>query len=369
MHDTGRRRIFVALLVVPWVVAAVLALAVARAWRESGRAIPLIDEPTEQRAWRGDRFVVVDDVVGWRPRSHVVKRMRIAPMGGSREHQERAHNNLGLIRDDDVTELPGGRRVLLLGDSHMMGVVDNRDNASHVLETLARERTGDPELSVYNAACGSYSLYQYVLRGRTLIERLRPDTLIAVLYVGNDLIELEDPGRPHIDDGGFEREPLGDALPEVITERLAALKLPRAHQSLFWQGLNQAAYFRDYPERIRPMLGRMQRSLTLLRELADAHDAPLLVAVIPSFDLVFPDRAGAVSEQAAALVRRNPNVNLHAALVAALHQQEIPTVDLLGRFRAEGRLELYAEDYHIHVLGHRLVAEALLERLLALKRG
>lgn len=77
MHDTGRRRIFVALLVVPWVVAAVLALAVARAWRESGRAIPLIDEPTEQRAWRGDRFVVVDDVVGWRPRSHVVDRKSV----------------------------------------------------------------------------------------------------------------------------------------------------------------------------------------------------------------------------------------------------------------------------------------------------
>jgi len=363
-----RRRLFAALLVIPWLAVGVLAVLVARAWRESGRAIPGIDEPSTERIWRNDRFSVVDDAIGWRPRRNVAKRMRIAPMGGTRELEVRRQNNLGLIRDDDVTELAAGRRILLLGDSHMMGVVDDVENASHLLETLARERSGDPELTVYNAACGSYSPYQYVLGGRSLADRLDPDTMVVVIYVGNDLIELEDPGRPHIEDLGNESPATEDPLEEVLTKRLADLALPPAHQGLFWQGLNQAAYFRDFPERLRPMLGRLRRSLELLKELAASHDAALLVAVLPSFDLVFPEPASAVSAPAAALLRRKTNVNLHAALVAALYEQGIETVDLLPRFRADGRLALYAEDYHIHVLGHQLLADALIEPLLAAGR-
>ena len=43
-------------------------------------------------------------------------------------------HNLGLVRTDDVTTLAAGPRALLVGDSHLMGVVSNADNASDLLE-------------------------------------------------------------------------------------------------------------------------------------------------------------------------------------------------------------------------------------------
>jgi hypothetical protein len=221
---------------------------------------------------------------------------------------------------------------------------------------------------VYNASCDNYSLYQYVLRARTLIDRLRPDTLLAVIFVGNDLLELEDLGRPHVDDNGVERRAVSDPLPETATRRLVALRLTLQQQGLFWQGLNQASYFRDYPQRMRPMLSRMRRSLELLSELAANYDAALVVAVLPSFDLIFPERVAAVNDQARALMARSVNVNLHAALVATLYELGISTVDLRERFRTEATEDFYADDHHIYVGGHRLLADALVAPLLGAAR-
>jgi hypothetical protein len=363
-----RRRAFFALLLVPWLIAFAVAVVFVRVWREEGTPLPLIDATSTERSWNGEQFAVLDPVVGWRPRRDFVDRYRMAPLGGRRVPHVRVQNNLGLIRSEDVTELPKGRRVLLLGDSHLMGVVSNSENASDVLERLARERSGDSELSVYNASCHNYSLYQYVLRARTLIDRLRPDTLLAVIFAGNDLLELEDLGRPHIDDSGVERRAVADPLPETATRRLIALRLSLQQQGIFWQGLNQASYFRDYPERMRPMLSRMRRSLELLSELAANHDAALIVAVLPSFDLIFPERVAAVNEPARALMARNVNVNLHAALVATLYELGIPTVDLRERFRTDASEDLFADDYHIYVGGHGLVADALVAPLLGATR-
>jgi hypothetical protein len=112
----------------------------------------------------------------------------------------------------------------------------------------------------------------------------------------------------------------------------------------------------------------MRRSLELLSELAANHDAALIVAVLPSFDLIFPGRVAAVNEPARALMARNVNVNLHAALVATLYELGIPTVDLRERFRTDASEDLFADDYHIYVGGHGLVADALVAPLLGATR-
>jgi hypothetical protein len=358
-----RHRFYSILLVVPWLMALGAAVALVSGWREEGRAVPLID-PEPEKSWRS-RYSVGDPVVGWRARRSVVSRHRGAPLGGQPVRHVRVHNNLGLIRSDDLTELPEGRRVLLVGDSHLMGVVSNHENAADVLEQLARETSGRADWFVFNASCGNYSLYQYVLRARTLMERLKPDTLLVVIFAGNDLLELEDVQRPHIDDRGAERPAASEPVPETMTRRLLTLGLTQDQQGLFWQGLNQATYLRDYPQRQRPMLSKMRRSLELLVELASHHEVTLLVAVLPSFDLIFPDRVAAMSEPLQRLMARNVNVNLYASLVSTLYELGIPTVDLRNQFRVAERDGLYADDYHIYVGGHRVVAEALLTPLLA----
>lgn len=113
------------------------------------------------------------------------------------------------------------------------------------------------------------------------------------------------------------------------------------------------------------MLSKMRRSLELLVELASNHDVTLVVAVLPSFDVIFPDRVAAVSEPLRRLMEKKVNVNLYASLVSTLYELGIATVDLRNHFREEVRDGLYAKDYHIYVGGHRVVAEALLTPLLA----
>ena len=341
-----------------------LAAAVVRVWRESGGALPRFDAPPEgEEVWGHDRFTVLDPVVGFRPRRDFVGRLRMGPLGGRPVAHQRKQNNLGLIRTEDVNGIPDARRVLLLGDSHLMGVVDNADNAGNVLERALRERSGDADASVYNAACGNYSLYQYVLRARMLVDALRPDTLAAVIFLGNDLLELEHAARPHLDDALEERPANPSAPPENPLLRWQGLGRPP--QGLFWQGLNQASYLSDSPARVRPVLAKMRRSLELLAKLAEERDTALLVALLPSYDLTFPERAGVRYEEVRTLLRGNPNGSLRAALLAVLGELGIPYVDLLERFRADGRDEIYAQDFHIYVGGHRHVAEALVEPVLA----
>jgi len=343
---------------------AALAVAVVRVWRESGGALPGFDAPPEnEEIWGRDPFTVLDPVVGFRPRRDFVGRLRMGPLGGRRVAHERKQNNLGLIRREDVNALPDARRVLLLGDSHLMGVVDNADNASDVLERALRERSGDSEATVYNAACGNYSLYQYVLRARTLLETLQPDTLVAVIFLGNDLLELEHAGRPHLDDALVERPPDPSVPAGDPFERWEVLGRPP--QGLFWQGLNQAFYLRRSPQRVRPVLAKTRRSLELLAELAEERKAALIVALLPSYDVTFPERTASLKPELRSLLVGNPNVNLRSGVLAALSELRIPYVDLLERFRADGRDALYARDFHIYVEGHRLVAEALVEPVLA----
>jgi hypothetical protein len=345
-------------------VTAALAVVVVRVWRESGGALPGFDAPPEDEdAWGQDRFTVVDPVVGFRPRRNFVGRLRMGPLGGQRVAHERKQNNLGLVRSEDVNGLPDARRVLFLGDSHLMGVVSNVDNASDVLERALRERSGDPEASVYNAACGNYSVYQYVLRARTLVDVLRPDTLVAVIFLGNDLLELDHDARPHLDDALVERPATRSARGGDPFERWRALGRPP--QGLFWQGLNQAYYLRRSPQRVRPVLAKARRSLELLAALAEERKAALLVALLPSYDVTFPERAASTKPEVRALLGGNPNANLRAGVLAALRELGIPYVDLLERFRADGRDELYARDFHIYVEGHHLVADALVEPVLA----
>jgi hypothetical protein len=117
------------------------------------------------------------------------------------------------------------------------------------------------------------------------------------------------------------------------------------------------------------VLAKTRRSLELLRELAEQRQAALLIALLPSFDLVFPQRAASASEPTRVLLQHNPNVNVRAALLSTLLELGIPHVDLLERFRADGRAEIYASDYHIYVEGHRRVADALLEPVLAAAPG
>lgn len=323
-----------------------------------GAAAELLAALAEERAWRDPQYVV-DPVVGHRPKRSLAVRLHVGPLGGEPVRARRLHNNLGLIRADDLFELPAAPRVLFVGDSHSMGVVANADNASDVLERRLRAAHADAPATVLNASAGYYSLWQLVLRSRTLADALRPQLFVLSVFLGNDLLELEDRGRPHLDDDLVERPAADPPPPQTTSARLEWLRLT-GDEPLFWQGLNQAAYLHLHPERLEPLLAKAGRCLDEAAALAARHDARLVVALIPSYDLLFPERVARCGERAMEAVRAGGNARLRAGLLARLAQRGIACADLHDALRADGRDELYATDYHLFVAGHRLLAEALL---------
>jgi hypothetical protein len=111
--------------------------------RAGAADLEITGDPTSDVASPLSPLMAIDPVVGHRPFRGVEQKLKTtalhdpAPLDRKRGWTRRA-NNLSLVRRDDVTRLASGPRVLLVGDSHLMGVVRNEDNCSDLLEQRLR---------------------------------------------------------------------------------------------------------------------------------------------------------------------------------------------------------------------------------------
>ena len=111
-------------------------------------------------------------------------------------------NNLGLRRDTDTmaTKSPDILRILVLGDSHTDGYVNNDESFCALLESsLTRRFPPGRRVEVLNAGIAGYSPAQEFLWYKMRGALLEPDLVVVVFYVGNDVVELEDPSKPNVD--------------------------------------------------------------------------------------------------------------------------------------------------------------------------
>jgi hypothetical protein len=193
-------------------------------------------------------------------------------------------NNLGLRRDDDVTEAKptGVRRVLVLGDSHTDGCVDNAESFSARLEARLRAASST-RIEVLNAGVLTYSPTQELFWFRTRGIGLQPDLVILVFYPGNDAADMVGPG-PRLDFAtGEVAEPKRPLLPRLRTLALLrrAADAPPLSPWLARVGLARAAPGHGYPA---ATLGEVFRVCEgcywqTLFQAARAHqDPPLLHA-------------------------------------------------------------------------------------------
>lgn len=346
--------------------AALLAIGVAWPIYHTLLGHPLLGAPqvtggtADEAAWRGDRSYAADPQVGHRQARSVELTFKMGAIGATAaETLVRRSNNHGCIAVEDWPDEPGRPRVVAVGDSHAMGVVGTADNFAPLLQDRLRGTGTWPEATVLNASAGFYSLYQCLLRIRQLLTRYRPEAVVVVLFAGNDLLELDDVGRPHLDDDLAERGPNADPPAETTGERLRRLALPEAVAGSFWQGLNQAAYLHLRPERDAMLRRKAAWTLRQLRDECAAAGARLTVVLLPPFDVAFPTQAAAIGGFAAEVVQGGAQRRLYAWLQAELQNLQVPTLDLLPGFVAAGRLDVYAADFHVWRDGHRAIADGL----------
>jgi hypothetical protein len=339
-----------------------------RIWNrvEHEDAAPLA--PDERLSPRGRQYVV-DDRVGWRPRANLTVKGPIASIDGSeRRTFERHLDNWGLVEREDFDGPPPKPAVLLLGDSHVMGIVSNEENATELLQQSLRAEPGLATATVLNAASGYYSLYQYTLRARELVDRVEPALIVVVVFVGNDFHDLEDTSRPHLDDQLAE-SPAGSPSPGSIAATVARqlrLGIPKQARELFDQGLNQASYFQDAPERFPVVVDKALRAAELLEAVAAEHGARCLFVLLPSYDMVYPAETRVLGPEVAALVDADWNTRIQDAFLAGLGRLGIDAMTVLPEFVGQREQALYAGDYHIWREGHAVLAAAMRDRAAAL---
>ena len=305
-------------------------------------------------------------------------------------------NNLGLRRDADTqaAKAPGVFRILVLGDSHTDGYVDNSENFTALLEANLNSHLANAggNFEVLNAGVISYSPVQELLWYEIHGTRLEPNLVLAVFYVGNDVVELLDPRKPSIDTGGEVLPPRGlqsaseaelsDGLRLGILARYLVQAGPIAEpwrrlglpghlaeaggypidtlaqvlhicRGCYWQGLLQAANARHNPRILEASISRAGASLIRLDGEVRSNGGRLAVALLPTrsqveptrerdkmltvasllglseTDIAFNDKVGpAVLDQLTAA--GIPVISLHAGLAAASESQASSFTTMIG---------------------------------------
>ena len=339
-----------------WVAAiGYLAVRVERLVRLRAERQRQVEQPAAERLLPNDSKYVLDDLVGWRPRGRFSDDFHATSIDGARRlHYLRRTDSLGLVRHEELPPRLSRPTVLVVDDSHLFGIVSNAENAATLLQSGLRRLPGGAKTTVVNASSGYYSPYQYLLRIRQLHRRVRPQLVIAVIYMGNDLIELEDVGRPHIDDDGVERPAAPAPPPPTTSARMDWLQPVKP--GLFWQGLNQSAYLLQRPGRRVAIERKLRVVCAGLHELGRAQEWPVLAVLLPSYELAYPQRLESLPANARAAMEYTRSLDLPGRVSSILAQEGIDSLDLTQAFARADDPDIYADDYHIWRSGHALLA-------------
>lgn len=298
--------------------------------------------------------------------------------------------------DTPVDKPPGTYRVVVLGDSHTDGFVENADSYANVLERLLPQPA-----DVMNCGQAVSSPYQQLWIYRALYQRFQPDLLIVGFYAGNDLLDLLlQHDRIHLERVGDRYVHAGPTWRPDLTREQSAFKaalfrysaICRAaaqlrwlqvdqqrktrsadyydllvqanelYRGATWQGLNQAYYFKHHPHEWPNAVHMFEYVLTQFVEAAPRDG--MLVVVIPTLRQFHPERFQA-AEGLLQLTSEDSACDDRACDLALelCRKLQIPAIDMRPIFRSfEG--ELYWDaDQHINITAHRLIAEALAQHI------
>lgn len=257
-------------------------------------------------------------------------------------------NSLGL-RDREIGPKGAGElRILSLGDSYAMGYgVALEDSYGEVLERELNRRFPVVTSTVINAGVDGYATEQMLRSFERLHGRLQPDFILATFVAGNDVY----------DNAVFAaRLRTGLNTPTGVLGRnshVARLLLRHTFPVWFFYG-NRA------PDRIAYTVQLLRRLESAFREA----QVPFLILVIPARHQIRPD-----AEPAAGILMklglRSLVFRQNERVIAHFRRDSIPFLDLWPALAAEDRRSpvSFAEDSHLNVHGHEVVAREVLARL------
>ncbi|KPJ54338.1 hypothetical protein AMJ39_00940 [candidate division TA06 bacterium DG_24] len=331
-------------------------------------------------------------------------------------------NNQGLRQDgDSYYEKPEGcLRLLVLGDSHMDGVVNNEELFAARLEEFFRsniEHGTRPRVQVLNAAVATYGPLQQLLWLRQYGILYRPDIVIVVFYVGNDIVNLLSETVPHLEEAAgnefvladypiqpslpptgndrgmvlaakfflerhlvsyrlmrdwVKRSPLGPVLATLglADPEKATVNARQAAEAIspegMGQSLTQAHLARTRPDEIAAAFRKCDRVLDWLGDEVGTVGAECLLVLLPTKQQVEPDDDQERTARVAHILSlERPDLRFDDVVSSQIRPMAeragISVIDPLPEFRdhratSGGRL-YYKTDWHLNSAGHRLLGE------------
>jgi len=269
-----------------------------------------------------------------------------------------ATNNLGMRQDEDVeiAKKAGTSRILVIGDSHLDGVVYNRESFANLLGTFLNQERRASAFEVLNTAAGYYGPDNY-LAALDAYRQLSPDALLVGIYTGNDFLDAT----------RFCESQLPDGLQRPSGYKSRLRQANERHAGAVAQLLNQACYFAVFPKMKSCAVGRVESLFKQLSTRCRSRDIELVVILIPTKWDVEPETLGSDFWQTAGDLKLD-----RAALAATGSMRE----DLARRLEADGiavwdptvvmrgqeAALFWARDYHLNDKGHALLATEFLKK-------
>lgn len=272
-------------------------------------------------------------------------------------------NAMGFREDAPTLVDKHGVRILVGGDSHPFGLLNNAESFTNLLEQRLNAEAEGESYEAINVSVSGTGPYEYL---GSLCKHLylQPDLFVAVLFTGND---FKNALRFSDFLSGRETEP----LPEEVKALVA--NAPQPWWEPMGQSFNQAFHFHHRPQDGEVALtAAVDRFLDMAR-LCAQEDVAFVAVVLPTKpDVDLDHDRNTVSDILATLRMSEDDYGINRRLsqrfAAALSAEGVEVVDLFDVMRARKYPLYWAKDHHLGVAGHELVAEELLapvRRLLA----
>lgn len=268
-----------------------------------------------------------------------------------------ACNNLGFKKDVDTqTEKPDSvYRVIVSGDSHTDGVVNNSESFPNVLEQILND-SSNQTYEFLNAGNGYHGPQNYwgVLRK---FQSLNPDMFIATIYTGNDFLDAV---RIQSDNGWT-------TVPERPANYFDKLwKVDETYSGFTGQLLNQANFFNLYPAYVDSAVQYTMHSFREIQKICNERNMRFMVLFLPTKLEVEAELDSArIAEVQGIMGFSDDELMIHREVVSMvieeLGSEGIEYVDLMQPLDEATEETYWKADYHIGTNGHRVVAETLVD--------
>jgi len=264
--------------------------------------------------------------------------------GGKIEYRT---NNLGFRENADTRLIKkhGQRRILVVGDSHTDGVIENSLSFPNLLEAKLNA------VDVINGGTGHFGFDHYH-KFLTKHLGLTPDAFIVAVYTGNDFLDA----AATLTEG----KPL--KRPSKYMERLKLAE--KKNEPAILQALNQVYFFKTFPHMRRKAQRFAKARLTAIASLCKKNSIKCYTVIIPPRHAVSSlprekNFAAAMSQLELSESDLKTDARMRTNLASWLTRKQFPHLDLTAAMLKGERKYFWDEDHHLNINGHRLASEAL----------